>query len=533
MNQSRKAKLIPLLAAVTLLAACNRTTSSSSSTPDPTGSETPSESNTDKSTNTDTGSGAGEYKPYFGEEYNSNKITINVWTTAGDQQQTQLNNFVTKFKEVEPNVIVNNVKQSGSYDDLKEKIITGFAGNDYPDLTYCYPDHVAEYIYSFKAVDLTEYIDDPYYGWTAEDKNDIIPAFLEEGSKYSTPGIYSVPMSKSTEAMYYNPVLVGLDVSSVNATLNGNGVITESYLNSLTWDELLDNLAPTLKQYAQNQKDAGETPIWDSSDQYSAIVGYDSDDNLFITLAEQYGYGYTAIDETTGKGKVLFDNQGMKDLMKKLNKAYQDKLFITKGAANNEYINTRFTKKQVLFSIGSTGGVNYQFDDEAPMDVRVAPVPQAANGAKKALMSQGPSMCVLSHNKADGTIDKDRIMATWLFYRFMATTENSAQWALLSTGYMPIRESSYTTSQFMNITNLEGKEEATIDILTARNLIYCSDPDTTDMMFTSPVFVGSSACRSAAGGIVTQSLVAGSSLTDDSLNKIFSDAKNTAELQIK
>ena len=529
MNQSRKAKLIPLLAAVTLLAACNRTTSSSS-TPEPAGTETPSET----TSKTDTGSQpTGEYEPYFGEEYDNNKINISVWTTAGDQQQTQLNNFITKFASVEPNIKVTNVKQSGSYDDLKEKIITGFAGNDYPDLTYCYPDHVAEYIYSFKAVDLTDYINDPYYGWTEEDKNDIIPAFLEEGSKYSTPGTYSVPMSKSTEAMYYNPVLVGLDVSSVNATLNGNGVITESYLNSLTWEELLNNLAPTLKTYAANQKAAGETPIWDDKDQYSAIVGYDSDDNLFITLAEQYGYGYTAIDETTGKGKVLFDNQGMKDLMKKLNKAYQDKLFITKGAANNEYINTRFTKKQVLFSIGSTGGVNYQFDDESPMDVRVAPVPQAANGAKKALMSQGPSMCVLSHNKADGTVDTDRIMATWLFYRFMATTENSAQWALLSTGYMPIRESSYTTAQFMNITNLENKKEATIDILTARNLIYCSDPDTTDVMFTSPVFVGSSACRSAAGGIVTQSLVAGNSLTDESLNTIFSDAKNTAELQIK
>ena len=532
MNLSRKTKLLPFLAAVAFLAACGPRGVDSSSTNDPAGSETPSDSPSDSQT-TPSGSDTepGEYEPYFGEEYNNNKITINVWTTAGDDQQTQLNNFIKNFAKIEPNINVVNTKQPGSYDDLKEKIVTGFAGNDYPDLAYCYPDHVAEYIYSMKAVDLTDYINDPVYGWTDADKNDIIPAFLEEGSKYSIPGTYSVPMCKSTEAMYYNPIIL-TDVSSVNPTINGNGIITESYINSLTWEELLGNLAPTLKAYNKKLKEEGKTPIWDDSDQYSSIVGYDSDDNLFITLAEQYGYGYTSIDETTGKGKVLFDNDGMKGLMKTLNKAYQDKLFITKGAANNEYINTRFTKNQVLFSIGSTGGVKYQFDAQSPMDVRVARVPQAANG-EKALMSQGPSMCVLSHTKADGTIDTDRIMATWLFYRFMATTENSAQWALLSTGYMPIRESSYTTAAFMDVTNLEGKQPSTLDILYARNLIYCSEPDTTDMMFTSPVFVGSSACRSAAGGIVTQSLVAGSTLTDESLNTIFSDAKNTAELQIK
>lgn len=518
MNKSIKA-LLPLLC-VGLLASCANNSGSSSSNPAGTDS---TETTTPGGDDTNTGGGENDdYVPYFGEAGEHEPVTINLWTTAGDDMQAILKNYVKAFEEVEPNIVVNNQKVSGDYDTLKSNILTGFASGDYPDIAYAYPDHVAEYIYNLKQVDLTDYINDPVYGLT--DIDDFVPAFIEEGQRYAYEGTYSLPFSKSTEAMFYNPILETLDLSEVDSTINGNGILTREYLQNLTWEELFNRLCPALVAYNETLPEGSK--IWDDSGQYSAIVGYDSDDNLFITLAEQYGCAYTSIDETTHRGSIDFNNVGMKSIMKMFNEAAQKKYFITKGSAGGEYVNTYFTQNQILFSIGSTGGMSHQYSATAGFTPTVARVPQAEDG-KLALMSQGPSMTILKHEGADSA---DRIMAAWLFYRFMVNPSNSTAWAVNSTGYMPIRYSTYTTAEYQEICSETGKKG--VDVLYARGQTYCADPDVTDCMFTSPVFVGSSTARQSVGGLVTQVINAGSSLTDERLDELFADAENTAKLAI-
>lgn len=511
MKKSQLGTLMPFMAAALLLVACSPSESSTSE---------PSETDPISTPSDDTGSSEQEYVPYF-----DSPVTIQLWTTAGTTSQTILDNYIKDFKEIEPNVTVVNNKISGSYDDLKSQIITGFSSDAYPDLAYCYPDHVAEYLYYGKAVQLDDYMNDPVYGWTDEDYEDIVPAFIEEGQQYAIEGTYSVPFSKSTEGMFYNPVLIGLDISSVAPDI---GTITQSYIETLTWEELFNNLAPALKEWNEAQPE--ENQIWDSSDEHSAIVGYDSDDNLFITLAQQYGYDYTSIDPTTGKGSVDFDNDGMKSLMKMLNQAAQDDLFITKGACG-DYVNTLFTENKVLFSIGSTGGITYQYSEANDWVPMVAPIPQAKNGNTEAVMSQGPSMVVLSHPIGGGNsaIDTDRIMASWLFYRFMVEADNSTEWALESTGYMPLRYSCYETSDFSSAASTEGKEG--LELLLARGMNYYQTAS--DYMFTSPVFIGSSACRTQGGSIVTQVLQHNGVIDDATLDSIFDTAVNNALAEIK
>ena len=53
------------------------------------------------------------------EGFIKDPTTIYLWTTSGDSGQTLLNRWVEEFKEIEPNVTVVNVKQSGSYNDLE------------------------------------------------------------------------------------------------------------------------------------------------------------------------------------------------------------------------------------------------------------------------------------------------------------------------------------------------------------------------------------------------------------------------------
>ena len=69
--------------------------------------------------------------------------------------------------------------------------------------------------------------------------------------------------------------------------------------------------------------------------------------------------------------------------------------FTTKGVINTN-VNYRSTANAMLFSIGSTGGVKYQFSSDNPLNVGVAMIPQAAGRAKK-VISQGGILLTVCH----------------------------------------------------------------------------------------------------------------------------------------
>ena len=226
-------------------------------------------------------------------------------TTAGKQNQAALNRMIEDFKKIEPNVTVTLDIVSGSYQDIANNTITGFTTGDYGDIVMVYPDAVADFINYGYAFNLEPYMNNETYGLTAEDKEDLIPTFMAEGQKYTLKGTYSLPFSKSTEVVYYNKTRVlGTTLEGIN---NGNP-INETYLNSLTWEEFFGKLCPAIMDYIKTPDGAN---LLNTKDGDYYIMSYDSDDNLFITLAEQYGYNYTAIKN--GQGKALFNNQNMKD----------------------------------------------------------------------------------------------------------------------------------------------------------------------------------------------------------------------------
>ena len=475
------------------------------------------------------------------------KTTIDLWTIVGQKNQTQLNDYIEKFKKVEPNVTINNVKQSvNGYNALATMASDGFATNNYPDLIQAYPDAVSDFMYYKKAVKLDKYMDDHQehsgaelagdyknskydkkqtytIGWTEEEKKDIVPEYLAEGQKYIIDGTYSVPFSKSTEAMFYNKVLIGLTIPGIN---NGNA-LTEEYFNTLTWEELFDNFCPKFIEY--NNKLSDKEKILKSDQAYHAVFAYDSDDNLFITLGEQYGIEYTAMDKTSGKGKALFNNDKYKALLKKWSGYAEKGYIISKGSAGNNYTNEYFTKSNTLFSVGSTGGVGYQFDEKNPMDVYVARVPQPAGAVNKtedtqklAIINQGPSLCILDHG------DENRKLASWLFYKFMTNEENALDWAINS-GYNGIRTSVLNSDEYKEAADEKQYNLKTLDRLMARNASYV--PTVSDILFTSPTFKGSAECRNQAKGLMTYALST-KGLTDENLAKKFNEAIAVCNQQI-
>ena len=445
---------------------------------------------------------------------------ITIWTTYNDTYQTIINNCIEEFEGMYKNVKVNNVKQQGSYDDLKKMCVDGFAVDNYPDIVSAYPDSVADFLNNGKGLDMTPYMEDKDIGWSEDDFDDIPENIIAAGQNYSIPGTYSLPCSKSTEAMYYNQdVLIGLDLSSIDATINKGMPLNDSYFQNMTWEELFDKLVPALDAYDKAQPE--DKKIIDRTTYADwAWVGYDSDDNLFITLAEQYGYDYTGIDQVTGKGQILFDNAGMKGLMKKFAGYNANHYFTTKGVIKQN-VNYRSTVDAMLFSIGSTGGVKYQFSSDNPHNVGVAPIPHA-EGKPYRVISQGPDFAFLDHNS------EAKAKATWLFYKLFTNTKYNSAWAL-TTGYSPIRYSVMETKEYINYADASSQDPKTLDRLYALNASYAARA--AQYFFTSPVFKGSSEARNQVATIYAACVTAGSDL-DNQIDSIFATAVANTKLKM-
>lgn len=509
--------LIPVLA-VGALVGCGQTNESidSTSSESPETSETESVETPSETESEDTPSES---------ETPVEKTKITLWTTLS--YQTQIENMVATFEAANESIEVENVKVSGGYDDLKEQTIAGFPTDNYPDLVLAYPDHVADYLDYNKAADITPYMEHPDYGWTEDDFDDVVPNFLSEGQSYSVEGTYSLPFCKSTEGMFYNAdILIGLNLAAVDSTINNGKPLTAAYINSLTWDELFNKLCPALIEY--NEKADAKAKILDTSGNDWAVVGYDSDDNLFITLAEQYGLPYTDIVETTGKGQALWNTPEMKDLMRTFNHAKNNHYFMTKGTNNDANVNKAFVVNKCLFSIGSTGGVKYQHPEANPFNVNVTRIPQVDHDNFR-IINQGPSLAFLKHPGKDGKTDKTRLEAVWKFYKHMAIESNVTMWST-ATGYMPTRYSSYESEEYLEYSNVSEKEPLSIELLTAKNATYCGE--VLNGLFTSPVFKGSSECREQVGGLLTALLLLTPQEFENQVDSLFETSINNALLKM-
>ena len=466
----------------------------------------------------DSGSGSGSSSGSTVEEgpFVKEATEITIWTTYNDTYQTIINNAIDEFKTIEPNVTINNVKQTGSYDDLKKMVVDGFAVDNYPDMVAAYPDSVADFINNAKALNIEPYMLNENYGWTKKDLADIPEAYITAGQQYSIEGTYSLPASKSTEAMYYNQdVLIGLDLSGIDNTINEGKPLNEKYFKNLTWEEMFEHLIPALDKYDTTVKKIIDRETYSDW----AWVGYDSDDNFFITLAEQYGYGYTSVNKTTGKGVLEFDNDGMKALMKKF-KGYYDKHYFTTKGVIGQNVNYRSTKDAMLFSIGSTGGVKYQFDSGNAHNVGVVQIPHAEGGKTK-IISQGPDFAFLNHN------NDNRAKAIWLFYKLFTGTKYNTAWSV-NTGYSPVRYSVMESAEYLAYSDDSDKEDKSLERLYALNAKYASS--VSNYLFTSAVFKGSSEARKQVGGIFNACVVADN--LDASIDKIFADAISNTQLKM-
>ncbi|OPZ34901.1 MAG: sn-glycerol-3-phosphate-binding periplasmic protein UgpB precursor [Tenericutes bacterium ADurb.BinA155] len=418
----------------------------------------------------------------------SDKVEVLFWHTMGKTNKDLVDREIEAFKKLYPNISITSTAATGSYDDLQSKILNAIPAGTTPTMAFCYPDNVAEYLDKDAVANLDSLISDSEVGFVESDgshtdsagktvygADDYVKAFWDEGNNYVTSGTYSVPFAKSTEALFYNKTVFDA---------NGWSVPT-------TWDQMWD-LCRTIRA-AYPDKDA------DGNYSYYPL-GYDSDSNLYITLSQQKGIPYTS---KTGD-HYLFNNAQAKAMATDLKSKYDEGLFVTKGtSANATYTSTKFTAGEIFMSIGSTGGTTYNQTDNFTVGVAVPP---SEDLNAPAVISQGPSICFFK------SASKAQLRAAWLFYRFISTTDASNYYGI-STGYQPVRTSSFESATYQKFINATGSSR------TVFNDVASVTATMNNSYFNSPVFVGSAKARTEVGSMLA-SILLGSKTVD----KAFTDA---------
>ena len=423
-------------------------------------------------------------------------VTVEFWHTMGKANQDILVSMISAFEAENPGIKIKQSAAAGGYDDLEALILKNVQTGTLPTMAFCYPDHVAEYLSSGGSEgivsDMTSYINDEELGFKASEgshkdsngnvvygKDDYVKTFWEEGSSYTKSGVYSVPFAKSTEALFYNK-----DVFDQN-----------NWTVPTTWDQMWTLCEEIKATYG---------------DEIVAPLGYDSDSNLFISFCEQRDIPYTS---ATGDQHYLFDNEKAKAMVTDLKAKYDEGLFITKGSSgNNTYTSSKFTAGEILMSIGSTGGTTY--NQTMNFTVGVAE-PPAYDLSKKAVISQGPSICFFNGISQNAT--PKQLRAAWKFYKFISSAENSTNYAI-TTGYQPVRTSSYETATYKSFAS---------DTTSLMNKVASVSSGMLESYFNSPVFVGSAKARNEVGSLISAVLL-GSKTVDQAFEDAFSNCVNAS-----
>ena len=381
-------------------------------------------------------------------------------------------------------------------------------------------------------------------GIPEEEWNDFVTAYRDEGKGYQFEGYWSLPMYKSTEVMFYNleyfmgysdlnDETIGTNSSQVTYEVE-EGVEKKVVIKDYYWD-LVDAYKALGKYYSSNHDEkvkalnainkfvtfvegyTYEVPVkWDDmvnlaqdmkDDRIEVFgqtqvqnenfipVGYDSDSNLMISQMAQRGIPYTTNENINVKSDhILFNNEQAKDLLREIGGLIDNKLLCTKYSIDQTgqtYTNKYFTAAEgaggrCVMSIGSTGGATYQVTDD--FAVEVAPVPYY--GETPQYIQQGPSVCFFDNNNS-----KEINTGAWLFYKMLTDVESNTGLAT-ENDYDPVKKKCLETTTYDNW--IKGaKLELLHHVPEITHL-----PQVYNNQMTSPVFVGSSKCRTEIGNLI-------------------------------
>lgn len=460
------------------------------------------------------------------------------WYTFNKTTESKLvmmaNNFEKLIEERDGVKIKVKLGKYGGYPNIKETIEKNLTVGNIPTMAVAYPDHIANYMEKGRVEgdpgkyvwQLDEYFNDPDIGFgkqpelgetAVNTKEDFFAPFIEEGTKFIKEGTYSLPLMKSTEALYYNETLLKQYLNHYQP-YQSSGKSLKRYIDSLTWDEFI-----ALCEFVKADMDAPSAEQKVKGTKLTHVLAYDSDANLFITRLEQLGIGYSSIDYTTGKGVIDFQKENslenfekVRDELSYLKGLYDNKILLTKKTNDNKYSSDKFTAQETLFAVGSTGGAGNNQPKGGAFTFGVTKVPGVSGHEK--YITQGVTLTFLKNPTLTDERNKENMSYAWQFAKYLTAPEHNVSLCFSSEGYFPVRKSALETDEWAELDDdAESIRTKTMKAITD-NIKHS--------YFTSPVFKGSAELRTAVESLLAQALIEGT--TDAKIESLITAKVNEA-----
>ena len=437
----------------------------------------------------------------FWAKSDNNKVQTAIYTQA-----------IADFETLYPSIRVR-LKQYFDYGRIYQDVITNISTGTTPNVCITYPDHIATYLSGADTVvPLDSLIADEQFGlggselrFDSPTREEIIPQFLREGVIGGVQ--YAIPYMRSTEACYINVDMLhklGYELPEI-----------------LTWDFVWEASEAAAKKNADGSFAANGQMVM------KPFI-YKSSDNMMIQMLRQKDAPYS-----TAAGEVQIFNEITRSLLFEVSQHAANGAFTT--FKHDSYPGNFFNAGQCLFAIDSTAGATWMGSNAPLMDISadnvvsfetaIRMIPQF-DPAHPQMISQGPSICLFQKS------DPQEVLASWLFAQYLLTNEVQIAYAETE-GYVPVTskaQESETYQTYLSLCGTDNNEHYDVKIKAAQLLL-----DNVACTFTTPVFNGSAALRSAAGDLIDEVPIAPrrkKTVDEEYLDKLFDSVTSRNRLDM-
>jgi multiple sugar transport system substrate-binding protein len=336
---------------------------------------------------------------------------IVFWYRVTGSTEEALQGLIAEFNETnEWGIVVEGITQGG-YTELADKMLLTIGTDDAPNVIIAYQNNQLDYYTLDGLAVLNDLAASPTWGLTEEDLSDFFPAFLGQDVYANFGGVrLGMPPQRSMAVMYHNIDWLNELYENGHVDFEGMPTTPEQFMTAAC--AAVENPFsgatgdPELSQGYSIYVDASQVASW-----VFAFGGdiYDYENNVFTYDTEE----------------VIAAMQFVSDL-------FANDCAYSYGYREDQ---AAFGQGLVLFGSSSSSGLPYwkgNIEEGYAGDWSVAAYPYVGDE---------PAMNVYGASVSVGAGDPEEVLASWLFVKYLTSTDVSAAWTEAS-NYFPMRQSS-------------------------------------------------------------------------------------------
>lgn len=324
------------------------------------------------------------------------------WHQHSGSREEKLLPLVEQFNETNECGITVEAQNQGGYNDIRDKVnVSSAAGEQPAALVVGYQNDQAFYQLNETLVDLDPYLDDAYWGLTAEDKDDFFESFITQGIHPAFDNQrLGFPPNRSMEVLYYN----------------------QTWLEELGFDG-----PPTTPEEFKEMACAG------AEDNGDGTGGYILRDDASAVAAWTLAFGGDILNEE-GTG-YKYDGDATVQAMTMLKEMLDEgcAFFYTEG-----YPNPAFAARQGIFTQGSSSGLPYYSGDVATIAEEEGREEDVWGVTAIPHTTADPVQNIYGADIMITNTTPEKQLAAWEFIKWFTSPEIQAEWNQIS-GYFPTR----------------------------------------------------------------------------------------------